>query len=106
MCCRLQRLLFFLSKDLLRRLCYQDIAHNLRKGQLTQVIDKDPDPLHSHKTDLDPAHTRSFPHCNENPIYVFLFWELRGLSPNFHIHVTVGDFIYSQDRSTYFPSVE
>jgi hypothetical protein len=29
------------------------------------------------------------PHCNENPIYVFLFWELRGLSPNFHIHVSV-----------------
>ncbi len=25
------------------------------------------------------------PHCNENPIYVFLFWELRGLSPNFHM---------------------
>ncbi len=24
-------------------------------------------------------------HCNENSIYVFLFWELRGLSPNFHI---------------------
>ncbi len=30
-------------------------------------------------------------HCNENPIYVFLFWGLRGLSPNFHIHVSVGD---------------
>ncbi len=29
--------------------------------------------------------------CNENPIYVFLFWELRGLSPNFHIHVSVSD---------------
>ncbi len=28
-------------------------------------------------------------HGNENPIYVFLFWELRGLSPNFHIHVSV-----------------
>jgi hypothetical protein len=28
-------------------------------------------------------------HYNENPIYVFLFWELRGLSPNFHIHVSV-----------------
>jgi hypothetical protein len=28
-------------------------------------------------------------HCNENPMYVFLFWELRGLSPNFHIHVSV-----------------
>jgi hypothetical protein len=27
-------------------------------------------------------------HCNENPIYVFLFWELRGLSPNFQIHVS------------------
>ena len=30
-------------------------------------------------------------HCNENPIYVFLFWELRGLSPNFHIHVPLSD---------------
>jgi hypothetical protein len=30
-------------------------------------------------------------HCNENPIYVFLFWELRGLSPHFHIHVSVSD---------------
>ncbi len=31
-------------------------------------------------------------HCNEEPIYVFLFWELRGLSPDFHIHVSVSDF--------------
>jgi hypothetical protein len=30
-------------------------------------------------------------HCNENPIYVFLFWELRSLSPNFHIHVSVSN---------------
>jgi hypothetical protein len=30
-------------------------------------------------------------HCNENPIYVFLFWELRGLSPNVNIHVSVSD---------------
>ncbi len=30
-------------------------------------------------------------HCNENPIYVFLFLELRDLSPNFHIHVSVSD---------------
>jgi hypothetical protein len=30
-------------------------------------------------------------YCNENPIYVFLFWELRGLSPNFHIHVSVSN---------------
>jgi hypothetical protein len=40
-------------------------------------------------------------HCNENPIYVFLFWDFRGLSPNFHIHVPQR-VIYSQDRSTYF----
>ncbi len=34
-------------------------------------------------------------HCNENPIDVFLFLELRGrgrgLSPNFYIHVPVSD---------------
>jgi hypothetical protein len=30
-------------------------------------------------------------HCKENPIYVILFWELRGLSPNFCIHVSVSD---------------
>ncbi len=35
-----------------------------------------------------------FAHCNENPTYVFLFWEWRGLSPNFHIHVSVRD-LYS-----------
>jgi hypothetical protein len=28
---------------------------------------------------------------NENPVYVFLVWELRGLSPNFHINVSVSD---------------
>jgi hypothetical protein len=42
-------------------------------------------------------------YCNENNIYVFLFWELRGLSPNFQVHVSVSDlYIYSQDRPTYF----
>ncbi len=30
-------------------------------------------------------------HCNKNPIYVFPEKELRGLSPNFHIHVSVSD---------------
>jgi hypothetical protein len=33
----------------------------------------------------------------KNPIYIFLFWELRGLSPNFHIHVSVSDlYMYSE----------
>ncbi len=30
-------------------------------------------------------------HCNENPIYVFPEKELRGLSPNFRINVSVSD---------------
>jgi hypothetical protein len=30
-------------------------------------------------------------HCNENPITVFLFWELRGLIHNFHIQVSESD---------------
>jgi hypothetical protein len=30
-------------------------------------------------------------HCKENPVYVFLFWKLRGLSPNFHFHVSLRD---------------
>jgi hypothetical protein len=35
--------------------------------------------------------TGKAPHCNENLIKVFLFGELPGLSPNFHIHVSVSD---------------
>ncbi len=43
------------------------------------------------------------PHCNGNSVYIFISWELRGLSPSFHIHVSVRDlYVYSQDRSTYF----
>jgi hypothetical protein len=30
-------------------------------------------------------------HCKEHSIYVFLFWELRSLSPNFHIHVSMNN---------------
>jgi hypothetical protein len=30
-------------------------------------------------------------HLNENPIYFFFLWELRGRIPNFHIHVSVSD---------------
>jgi hypothetical protein len=33
-------------------------------------------------------------HCTENPIYVFLFWELRRLSPNFHIHVSEAIYLF------------
>jgi hypothetical protein len=34
---------------------------------------------------------KSIIHFNENPIYVFQEKELRGLSYNFHIHVSVSD---------------
>ncbi len=35
--------------------------------------------------------------CKKNPIYVFLFWELHGLGPNFHIHVSMsGPHIFLQ----------
>jgi hypothetical protein len=33
-------------------------------------------------------------HCKENPIYDFLFWEMRSLSPNFHINVSVSSYIF------------
>ncbi len=36
-------------------------------------------------------------HCSEDLIFAFLFWELGGLSPNFHIHVSLSDL--------YFPSI-
>jgi hypothetical protein len=37
-------------------------------------------------------------HCKENPIYIFLFWELRGLSPNFNIHLSVSDLFIPRIR--------
>jgi hypothetical protein len=42
-------------------------------------------------------------HCNENPIYVFPEKELRGLSPNFflHIHVSRERLIYSHAGSVH-----
>jgi hypothetical protein len=47
------------------------------------------------------------PHCKENSIYVFPEKELRALSPNFHIHVSVNDlYIYFHNLATYFPAAE
>jgi hypothetical protein len=47
----------------------------------------------SHKWEIVMWYTFTPPqlHCNENPVYVFLFWKLRGLSPNIHINVSVSD---------------
>jgi hypothetical protein len=48
------------------------------------------------------------PHCNGNSIYVLLFLELRGLSPNFYIHVSaVSDLQYIFRGSVHiFPATE
>ncbi len=56
---------------------FTDIINNFSTGMLSyQVV------LLSNNNKL---------HCTENPSYVFLFWELSGLSPNFHIHVSASD---------------
>jgi hypothetical protein len=34
---------------------------------------------------------RGWTALQRNSVYIFLFWDLRGLSPNFHIHVSVSD---------------
>jgi hypothetical protein len=48
-----------------------------------------------------------YAHCKEIAIYVFLFLELRGLNPNFHIHVSVSDLQYIFPGSVHiFPAVE
>ncbi len=44
-------------------------------------------------------------HCNGNSVYIFLFWELRCLSPNFHIHVSVSD-LYIPRIGPHIPPVE
>jgi hypothetical protein len=45
-------------------------------------------------------------HCNERSIYAFLFRELRGLSPNFHIHVSVSDLYIFPGSVHIFPAAE
>ncbi len=45
-------------------------------------------------------------HCTENPIYVFLFWELRDLSPNFHVHVVSDLYFRRIGPHTVFPAAE
>ncbi len=37
------------------------------------------------------THWEYLPHCNGNSVYIFLFQEQHGLSPNFHTHVSLND---------------
>jgi hypothetical protein len=41
-------------------------------------------------------------HCNENPIYVFPEKEMRGLSSNFYIYVSVSDLYIPRIRPHIF----
>jgi hypothetical protein len=52
------------------------------------------------------GHSQAGPHCNENPIYVFLFWELFGPSPNFHMSVSNLYIPRIGPQYTYFPAAE
>ncbi len=45
-------------------------------------------------------------HCNENPVSVFPEKELRGLSPNIHIHVSVSDLYILGIGPCNFPAAE
>ncbi len=62
----------------------QDLQDLLLRGQIWQFVVLD---------DVAQGHfvQSCISHCNGNSVYIFLFWELRGLSPNFHIHVSVSD---------------
>ncbi len=54
---------------------------------------------------MDICEKLSDPHCKEIWIYVFPEKELRGLSPIFHIHVSVSDlYIPTFDPPTYSPA--
>jgi hypothetical protein len=44
------------------------------------------------------ALTLIFPHCKQDPIYVFPVMKLRGLVPHSYIHAPVSD-IFSYDRT-------
>jgi hypothetical protein len=59
------------------------------------------------KTGAKVSHIPSYT-AKKFRFYVFPEQKLRGLRPNVHIHVSVSDlaYIYSQDRSTYFPAAE
>ncbi len=46
------------------------------------------------------------PHCRENPIYVLPEKKLRGLSPNFQIHVSVSDLCIPTIGPAIFPAAE
>ncbi len=77
------------GKDIWPDIHHQDASKAGQRTQLTQtgrIFQYIYTFLHVKKTILHLGL-----HWNENPIYVFLVWEFRGLGPNFQIHVSVSD---------------
>ncbi len=68
-------------------------VHNMGLRYIKTTTQKSGTLLYSTPFTHTTPHSMQFvaTHCKENPISVFLFWELRGLSPNFQIHAFVSD---------------
>jgi hypothetical protein len=49
---------------------------------------------------------KKWAHCTEKPNYIFPEMKLCSLVPISYMHVSVSDFIYSQDRSAYLAAAK
>jgi hypothetical protein len=63
-------------------------------------------PAQSWAPTMENLHEQQAVHCNENLISVFPDKELRGLSPNFHLHVSVSNLYIPRMSPQYFPAAE
>jgi hypothetical protein len=71
-------------------ICFGDVPHSLLASDAAHIL---PENKFTMRFRIIPVSQvlKHDTHCDENPIYVFPEKELRDLSPNFHIHVSVGD---------------
>jgi len=71
-------------------ICFGDVPHSLLASDAAHILPENKFTMRFRIIPVSQVLQRDL-HCNENPIYVFPEKELRDLSPNFHIHVSVGD---------------
>jgi hypothetical protein len=60
---------------------------------------------HCHVNQRECTHHTTV-HCKEILVYIFPEKELRGLGPNFHIHVSVSDLYIPTIGPPFFPAAE